>query len=170
MCICHKNDKVTLFLILLFLFFLPSVNTFKAVYMHVLLFLTRDGYVVFKLLSDSPASLPLPYFWHIPYEQWDIALLALISWTFRHIFCTSLINGEISCYLYFSHDRKLFLGPQLVPHSKHILFPLETNHINVRRSYESRDAQIFQKFGSHLKILGARWVTWSKLHTDDPLI
>ena len=35
---------------------------------------------------------------------------------------------------------------------------------------ESRGAQIFQKFGSHLKILGVRWVTWSKFHTTEPQI
>jgi hypothetical protein len=28
----------------------------------------------------------------------------------------------------------------------------------------------FQKSSSHLKILGARNVTWSKFHTDDPQI
>jgi len=35
---------------------------------------------------------------------------------------------------------------------------------------ESRGAQIFHKFGSHLKILGARRVTWSKFQTEEPQI
>ena len=34
----------------------------------------------------------------------------------------------------------------------------------------SRYAHIFQKSKSHLKILGARRVTWSKFHTEDPQI
>jgi hypothetical protein len=33
-----------------------------------------------------------------------------------------------------------------------------------------RGAQIFQKSRSHLKILGARRVTWSKFRTEDPQI
>jgi hypothetical protein len=28
--------------------------------------------------------------------------------------------------------------------------------------------QIFQTSRNHLKILGARWETWSKFHTEDP--
>ena len=124
-----------------------------------------------RLYSGSLASLPLPYFLHILYERWDIALLALTSWTVRHIPCTSLTNGEISCYLYFSHDKKLFLGSQLVPHSEHTLFPLQKliayMYIDLM---DSRGVQIFQKFGSHLKILGVRWVTWSKFHTKQPQI
>jgi len=31
-------------------------------------------------------------------------------------------------------------------------------------------AQSFHKSRIHFQILGARWVTWSKLHTDDPQI
>jgi hypothetical protein len=31
-----------------------------------------------------------------------------------------------------------------------------------------RDAQIFQQSRSHIKILGAVWVTWSKFHNDNP--
>jgi hypothetical protein len=34
----------------------------------------------------------------------------------------------------------------------------------------SRDIKIFWQSRSHIKILGARWVTWSKFHTDDPQI
>ena len=32
------------------------------------------------------------------------------------------------------------------------------------------DAQIVQNYRKHLKILGARWATWGKVHTDDPEI
>jgi hypothetical protein len=35
------------------------------------------------------------------------------------------------------------------------------------RSCASSDTQFFQKSSSHLKILGARWVTWNKFHTED---
>jgi len=34
----------------------------------------------------------------------------------------------------------------------------------------TKGAQIFQKSRSHLKILGARRVIWSKFHTEDPQI
>jgi len=33
-----------------------------------------------------------------------------------------------------------------------------------------RDAQIFQQSRSHIKILGAIWVTGSKFHNDNPYI
>jgi hypothetical protein len=37
------------------------------------------------------------------------------------------------------------------------------------KSY-GRGTQIFKKSGSHLQIIGFRWVTQSKFHTGDPLI
>jgi len=33
-----------------------------------------------------------------------------------------------------------------------------------------RDVEIFQKFGSHLKILGTRWVTWWRFHIEESQI
>jgi len=35
-------------------------------------------------------------------------------------------------------------------------------------TYRIMDEQIFQNFGSHLKILGASKVTWNKFHTENP--
>ena len=35
---------------------------------------------------------------------------------------------------------------------------------------EDKLSQIFQKSSSHLKILGARKVAWSKFHTTDPQV
>ena len=44
-------------------------------------------------------------------------------------------------------------------------------HLGVHKvSFFYRGAQIFRKSRSHLKILGARRVIWSKLHREDPQI
>jgi hypothetical protein len=51
----------------------------------------------------SPAPLTLPYFLHLPAECPDKAFLVTLSWMTRHhTSCTSLVNGEILCFVYLS--------------------------------------------------------------------
>jgi hypothetical protein len=45
-----------------------------------------------------------------------------------------------------------------------------TNGQNAEGWWKSVNGHTFQNFNNHIKILGARWMTWSNFHTDDPKI
>jgi hypothetical protein len=72
----------------------------------------------------------------------------------------------------------LRLCTKFLPHHPAIIRPHSCSSLNVikqvSRPYKTagkiRNAQIIQKYRSHLKIVGARRVTCSKFNTDDPLV
>jgi hypothetical protein len=81
---------------------------------------------------------PLVYSWCIGPQPYGLYL--------THLVCMSVNHGPTLCSWPHSHCHCWDVSSRL----------------------KTRSAQIFQKFSSHLKILGLRRVTWSMFHPDDP--
>ena len=85
-----------------------------------------------------------------------------------------LFDGDLYLYLYF---RCLYWGTRRIPvhplpftSPSDFHFAMQPTALYSSSVVRPNGAQISQKFRSQLKILGARWESCSKLHTEDPKI
>jgi hypothetical protein len=84
--------------------------------------------------------------------------VALFRASFSSLFIPVVTDSEILCPCL----------PQIVFNILYVIFLIFFGLINLFYRFINRGAQIFQKPRSHLKILGARTATRSKVSTEDP--
>ena len=80
--------------------------------------------------------------------------------------------SAVSCFMQYSRNwpNTCTSFSQKLPLSLRFMFSLGMRNQNniIPTNSLPGGAQLFQKFRSHLKILGSRKVTWSKFRNDDP--